>query len=57
MEKASREALEKNVCSYKYFSMMLKQIAKTSTKIEKEKIIQHDNVRGSSAYEGGGIRA
>lgn len=53
----SREALEKNVCSYKYFSIMLKKVAKNPEKAEKEKIIQHENVRGSSAYQGGGIRA
>jgi transposase len=57
MEKASREALEKNICSYKYFSIMLKQVAKNPEKADKEKIIQHENVRGSSAYQGGGIRA
>jgi hypothetical protein len=57
MEKASREALEKNICSYKYFSIMLKQVAKNPAKAENEKIIQHENVRGSSAYQGGGIRA
>lgn len=57
MEKASCLALEKNICSYKYFSIMLKQVAKTPEKEEKEKIIQHENVRGSSAYQGGGIRA
>ena len=57
MEKASREALEKNLCSYKYFEIMLKQAAKSPVKKEKEKIIQHENVRGSSAYQGGGLRA
>jgi transposase len=57
MEKASRQALEKNICSYKYFSIMLKQVAKNPAKVEDEKIIQHENVRGSSAYQGGGIRA
>lgn len=57
MEKASREAVGKNICSYKYFNIMLKQVAKNSVKEEKEKIIRHDNVRGSHAYQGGGIRA
>jgi len=27
MEKASREAIEKNICSYKYLNIILKQIA------------------------------
>jgi hypothetical protein len=57
MEKASAEALIKNLCSYKYFEMMLKQVAKSPVKGEKEKIIQHENVRGSSAYQGGGLHA
>lgn len=58
MEYASREALDKNTCSYKYFSMILKQAsAHVSNQQVEEKIIRHDNVRGSHAYTGGGIRA
>lgn len=57
MEKASREALDKNTCSYKYFSIIIKQTAKNTPKDETEKIIQHENVRGSSAYQRGGINA
>ena len=57
MEKASCEALIKNLCSYKYFAMMLKQIEQNPVKKEPEKIIQHENVRGSSAYQGGGLNA
>ncbi len=57
MESASREALEKNICSYKYFSIILKQSTEKAAKGVAEKIIKHDNVRGSSAYTGGGINA
>ncbi|SEC10915.1 IS21 family transposase [Paenibacillus sp. GP183] len=57
MERASRDALDKNTCSFKYFSMILKQMAVLVTTMSDEKIIQHDNVRGSSAYTGGGFRA
>jgi transposase len=57
MERTSRDALDKNTCSFKYFSMILKQMAIQATTISDEKIIQHDNVRGSSAYAGGGFRA
>jgi len=57
MEKASREALDKNTCSYKYFGMILKQVAAMVSKTPPEKIISHDNIRGSSAFVGGGILA
>jgi hypothetical protein len=57
MEAASREALDKNTCSYKYFSMILKQVAQNAVEKDTEKIITHDNVRGSSAFVGGGINA
>ena len=55
MESASREALEKNTCSYKYFSMIVKQATETIPQKQTETIIKHDNIRGSSAYAGGGI--
>lgn len=57
MEKASREALDKNTCSYKYFAIILKQIATTISKTPPEKIISHDNIRGISAFLGGVISA
>lgn len=57
MESASREAIDKNTCSFKYFSIILKQIAANTSKTDNEKIIQHENVRGISAYAGGGINA
>lgn len=57
MEQASQEALNKDTCSYKYFSMILKQVAANVSKVSEDKIIPHENVRGSSAYAGGGIHA
>ena len=57
MEAASREALDKNTCSYKYFSMIIKQMTQIAVEKDTEKIITHDNVRGSSAFVGGGINA
>lgn len=57
MENASREALERNACSYKYFSLILKQVTQNVAENNAENIIMHDNVRGSSAFAGGGINA
>ena len=57
MESASREALERNACSYKYFSLVLKQVTQNVAENKTEKIIMHDNVRGSSAFTEGGINA
>jgi len=57
MEKASREALDRRTYSYKYFSLILKQTAARVIENPPEKIIKHDNVRGISAYTGGGIHA
>ena len=57
MEAASREALEKNTITYKYFSIIIKQIVSRATQNKPEKIIDHDNLRGRNAYVGGGINA
>jgi len=57
MEMASREALERNTCSFKYFNIILKQVVAKSSKGQDSKIIRHENIRGSSAYAGGGINA
>jgi len=54
---ASREALERNTCSFKYFNIILKQVIANQSNKQSEKIINHENVRGSSAYTGGGINA
>ena len=56
METASREAVDKKTCSYKYFSMIVKQTAAHTLQKQHKTIILHDNVRGSSAYAGGGLR-
>jgi hypothetical protein len=55
MEKASEEALTKRTYTYKYFSIILKQVTSKAIKAEDYKIIQHANVRGSRSYVGGGI--
>jgi transposase len=57
MEAASREAIDRNICSFKYFNMVLKQVVANYPKEQNDKIIQHENIRGSSAYTGGGINA
>ena len=57
MEAASREALEKNTCSYKYFSIILKQVAVKPAPNNTEKVIMHDNVRGRGSFAGGGLHA
>ncbi len=57
VEAASKEALERNTISYKYFSLILKQFTLKPTKNQSEKVIIHDNLRGSSAFTGGGINA
>lgn len=57
MERASREALDKKTCSFKYYSIILKQLTAKVTTGQAERIITHDNVRGSGAFTGGGINA
>jgi len=57
MEKASREAIDKNTCSYKYFRIIIKQVAATVSKTLPPKIIGHENIRGNSAFIGGGFHA
>jgi hypothetical protein len=57
METTSQEALDKNTCSFKYFSILLKQVTVKATENQAEQIIPHENVRGRSAFAGGGIRA
>lgn len=57
MEAASREALDKNTISYKYFSIILKQATAKAAQNQTEKIVRHDNVRGSDAFLGGSINA
>lgn len=57
MEATSNEVIEKNTFNFKYFGIIIKQITKTIAEKSPEIIIQNDNVRGSSSYEGGGINA
>jgi hypothetical protein len=57
MEEASKKALELEIYSYKYFKMLVKKELKEKGKKEPEKIIIHSNLRGRSAYAGGGINA
>ncbi len=57
IEAASWEALDKNIYSSKYFSMILKTIAPKATERDIEKIITHDNLRGNNAFLRGGINA
>ena len=58
MENASRAALDLEIYSYKYFKMIIKKESLKRTKNERnDKIIVNSNLRGSSAYVGGGINA
>lgn len=58
MEKASRKALDMQIYSYKYFKMIIKQEStKKDSEKRSDKIIVHSNLRGKSAYAGGGINA
>ena len=55
MEAASKAALERNIVSFKYFKIFVKQIASSLPNKNGEKIIKHENIRGRQAYAGGGI--
>ncbi len=55
MENASREALDKKTCSFKYLSIIAKQHAAKAPQSSPEIIVKNDNVRGISAYAGGGL--
>lgn len=57
MEAASKEALAKGTYTYKYFSIILKQVSSKENSAMTEKIIQNTNVRGANAYAGGGLHA
>jgi hypothetical protein len=58
MENASRKALDLEIYSYKYFKMIIKKESLKKTKNERnDKMIVNSNLRGSSAYAGGGINA
>lgn len=59
MEKASKRATAKAICSYKYFKIIIAQEAKKEAKGKNEpkKIVAHQNLRGIKAYRGSGINA
>ena len=57
MEAASKEALDRGICSFKYINIIVKQVAAKSQKQQVQKIIMHENIRGKNAYAGGGINA
>jgi len=57
VEQASQTAIEKDVISYKYYSIILKQIASCEKQAITEKVITNNNVRGNRAFIGGGIHA
>lgn len=57
MEKASGKALELEIYSQKYFKMLLNKEGKKGQEEKSGRIIAHSNLRGKSAYAGGGINA
>jgi len=57
MEAASNEALQKRTYTYKYFSMILKQVSGKENVVATEKIVPNTNIRGAKAYAGGGLNA
>ena len=54
VEAASAIALEKGYFSSKYFGLAIKQAEKESEKPTSGVVVVHDNIRGRSAFEGGG---
>ena len=50
MEKASTEALTKNLYASKYFSLIVSQVAREEPKKQVEKIIENSNLRGKSSF-------
>lgn len=57
VEAASKDAMEKKTCTYKYFSIILRQMALEEPSPEGEKIVANTNLRGAKAYAGGGVNA
>jgi hypothetical protein len=53
MEALCRAARERNVFTYKYFSMLCKSMASAREKGPPSAPIRHDNLRGSGYYGGG----
>ena len=57
VEAASKEAIEKRTCNYKYFSIILRQMTSKESTSESEKIVPNSNLRGAKTYAGGGLNA
>lgn len=57
VEAASKEAIDKKICNYKYFSIILKQMDSKASSTENEKIVNNTNIRGAKTYAGGGLNA
>ncbi|MDD4803266.1 MAG: hypothetical protein PHF24_10070 [Syntrophomonas sp.] len=57
VEAASKEAIDKRTCNYKYFSIILKQMVSKESSSESEKIVSNSNLRGAKTYAGGRINA
>ena len=56
MEEACLKAIDANIYSYKYFEMIVKQVDKTRNDLVCIKPpARRSNVRGRSAYDGGGV--
>ena len=56
MEAACRKAIDSNVYSYRYFEMIVKQVAQADNAKENiEPPTRQSNIRGREAYEGGGV--
>lgn len=57
VEAASKEVIDKKICNYKYFSIILKQMDSKGSSTENEKIVNNTNIRGAKTYVGGGLNA
>jgi hypothetical protein len=57
VEAASKDAIDKGTCTYKYFSIILKQKALKELDAASEKVVSNANLRGVKAYAGGGMNA
>jgi hypothetical protein len=57
VEKASREAIELELISFKYFKMLIGKQRHTNEVTWEEKVISHRNIRGNEAFSGGAANA
>ncbi|HVI39950.1 MAG TPA: IS21 family transposase [Anaerovoracaceae bacterium] len=56
VEAASKDAIDKGTCTYKYFSIILRQKALKESS-EGGKVVSNTNLRGAKSYAGGGMNA